>query len=76
MARHKNVNWDLPESASVGGGRKVSPPDVVYSALLMDIRDELVTLNRLLHCQRFQGIPDDLRAIRCNTTKKREPGKA
>jgi len=40
-------------------------------AVLMDIRDELKSLNRLLQCPNFSMIPKILRGIRQNTTKKR-----
>lgn len=41
----------------------------VDTALLMDIRDELQTLNKLLACRNFTGIPATLRAIQRNTKK-------
>lgn len=44
--------------------------DRVDTALLMDIRDELQTLNRLLACRNFVGIPASLRAIQRNTKKE------
>jgi hypothetical protein len=40
-------------------------------AVLMDIRDELQTLNRLLACPNFLGIPHTLTRIARNTTKKK-----
>lgn len=45
--------------------------DLVPIAVLMDIRRELQTLNRLLHCQNFLNIPSKLDRIRINTTKRR-----
>lgn len=44
--RHKNVQWNLPEQ----------PLDwtQVNSALLMDIRDELQALNRVIYCPNVQ----------------------
>jgi hypothetical protein len=39
----------------------------------MDIRAELQTLNRLLHCPNFTGIPQTLRSIRRSMpTRKRK----
>jgi hypothetical protein len=35
----------------------------IHAAILMDIRDELQSLNRLLHCQNFIGLPHDLRQL-------------
>lgn len=61
MARHKNVDWDLPEV--IGTWERVN------TAILLDIRDELKRLNNLLHCQNFIAIPRILKTIRSNTTK-------
>ena len=41
MARHKNVNWNLDDAECPGY-------DEVKTALLMDLRDELQQLNRVL----------------------------
>ena len=68
MARYKNAKWVLPGTDA---------PDFrldwesVKAALLMDIRDELQTLNRLLACDNFTGIPATLAAIKRNTTKRK-----
>lgn len=64
--RHKNVNWNL--------GSIVGSPswNQVQIALLMDIRDELQTLNRLLGCQNFIRIPRVLDSIAANTKPKRK----
>lgn len=62
MARHKDANWNLADHINAPGidagllRRQV--------ALLMDIRDELKSLNALLHCANFQQIPQVLRSIR------------
>ena len=45
MARHKNGDWQLPE-----GQVEWSQASV---AVLMDVRDELQELNRMLRCARF-----------------------
>jgi hypothetical protein len=56
MARHKNGDWNLHDP--------VKTWDEVHAAILMDIRDELRTLNRLLACPNFIEIPSILRGIR------------
>ena len=75
MARHANVQWKLPEGESDGHGTWTHDWDSVHAALLMDIRDELRTLNRLLACANFLSIPPTLHRIARNTTKrtKRKP---
>lgn len=57
--RHKNANWNLGQSNS--NGRFTF--DQIKVAVLMDIRDELQKLNRLLHCPNFVAIPRKLDAI-------------
>lgn len=42
MARHKNANWTINEKATSW--------EEVNTAVLMDIRDELQTLNRVMAC--------------------------
>lgn len=64
MARHKDIDWNLPQ--------KLETWDQLHAALLMDIRDELKELNALLHCPHFTRIPQELRAIRLNTTRRRK----
>lgn len=64
MARYPNANWSLPEL-------RCETWEQVNVAVLMDIRDELQKLNRLLHCSNFLEIPRILRTIRHNTTKRR-----
>jgi hypothetical protein len=58
--RHKDKKWSLPTDSD---GR-IGSWDHVKIAVLMDIRDELQTLNRLLGCPNFTGIPETLRQIR------------
>lgn len=65
MARHKNEDWILPENCSW---------DLVTAAVLMDLRDELQQLNRLLHCTHFVAVPTTLRTIARNTTKRKRKG--
>ena len=61
--RYKDENWSLVGTPSL---------DSAQVAVLMDIRDELKALNRLLSCPRFVAIPEELRIIRLNTTKRRK----
>lgn len=62
--RFKNRNWSL----SNGTGLPASWQHVEI-AVLMDIRDELQTLNRLLGCPNFTDVPTILREIRANMKK-------
>lgn len=73
MARHKDVNWDLPDGKPNPdkSGSNIHQWKSIQSALLMDLRDELKKLNALLHCPNFISIPQTLNDIRRNTTKKR-----
>lgn len=63
------MNWVLPEGTDSGNATTHSW-DTVKAALLMDIRDELQQMNRLLGCPRFLGIPRVLDAIRMNTRRR------
>jgi len=66
MARSRqNVEWEIPQ-------REHDVPSVESATLcvLMDIREELRTLNALLGCYNFTQIPAVLRSIRRNTTKR------
>ena len=65
MARHKDTDWNLPEG-------RIDSWDQAGIAVLMDIRDELQSLNALLHCQRFVGIPTTLASIRRAMPAKRK----
>lgn len=61
MARHKNSNWTLPDGPLEYAAASL--------AVLMDIRDELQTLNSVFRCRNFQDIPGILRTIRGNTSR-------
>ena len=73
MARHKDVNWLLPD--------RMECNEQVLMALLMDVRDELKSIGRqlnvtndrlrVLSCSNFLAIPHVLRSIRANTAKRR-----
>jgi hypothetical protein len=56
MARYKDTVWTLPENGN--------SYDSASLGVLMDIRDELKSLNRLLNCTNFIQIPMILRGIR------------
>lgn len=58
--RHKNAVWAIPDEPTW---------DQVKIALLMDIRDEIQILNRILNCHNFLRIPHVLDQIRRNTKK-------
>lgn len=47
MARHKNVDWNLPDKLEDWGQLR--------AALLMDIRDELQALRRIMECHNVRG---------------------
>lgn len=66
MARFRNVDWDIPAGDS---GRAPKTWEQVQVALLMDIRDELQTLNNVFRCPNALAIPKLLREIKRNTTK-------
>lgn len=63
--RKANIKWNL--NTNYDGTTAI---ETVQAAVLMDIRDELQKLNRLLHCSNFTDIPHILRTIRRNTAKK------
>jgi hypothetical protein len=64
--RKANVIWYVADENG-------QTPSVEHAqlAVLMDLRDELQKLNRLLHCQNFTNVPRYLREIRRNTTKRK-----
>jgi hypothetical protein len=68
--REKNSNWTTFQDST-----NTHWTDSYYlrshTALLMDIRDELQTLNRLLGCPNFTGIPHTLNHIMQNTKKRK-----
>lgn len=72
MARHKNTVWNLSEkpSRAQDGGEAYSY-NTIQTAVLMDIRDELQILNRVLRCPDFLRIPRHLEVIEQNTKKRK-----
>ena len=57
-----NADWDVWQNDD-----GLYSDDSVTRAILLDIRRELRTLNQLLHCPNFVGIPATLRGIAKNT---------
>lgn len=55
----RNLDFTLSATREDNGHRTWSH-DAMQVAVLMDIRDELQKLKRLLHCQHFQQIPRTL----------------
>jgi hypothetical protein len=70
MARFKDVEWNLQ-----GENGNIATWEGIQIAVLMDIRDELKSLNGLLRCQNFLQIPTILREIRRNTARPRRKPK-
>lgn len=73
--RQKNADWRVYDAKGVTYMGSYEAPKL---AVLMDIRDELQTLNRLLGCPNFTAVPTILREISAhsgstalNTKKKR-----
>lgn len=70
MAREKDANWEVTKGIS-----DTYTYEQAQLCVLMDIRDELKRLNKLLHCHNFVSIPQVLKGIRRNTTKKKRKKK-
>lgn len=68
MGRFRNCNWNTPTPE---GSTNVSN-DEVKIALLMDIRDRLDRVLRVLECGNARDIPNILRRISRNTAKPRK----
>lgn len=58
MARHKDMDWTLPEGVRSPTGRNTHSWESIHAALLMDLRDELKELNRTLGCYRVRRMID------------------
>lgn len=69
MARHKDMNWCLPDGTKNPDGGSTHQWESIRTALLMDIRDELKAINRVLNCSNFLTLPKVLADIKRNTTK-------
>lgn len=68
--RKKNKAWIIKQNA-----RGNYATETAQLAVLMDIRAELQSLNRLLNCGNFLKIPRHLRRIAINTTKRKRATK-
>jgi hypothetical protein len=62
-----NRDWNLADEKG-----NITTWEKVGIAVLLDIRQELRTLNGILKCPNFLAIPRKLEAIRRNTVKKRK----
>lgn len=65
--RRKDVNWYVADES---GTAYSEMREGCTLAVLMDLRDELKKLNNIFHCPNALQIPDLLRAIKKNTTKR------
>lgn len=65
--RKKNSIWYVADESG-----KTLTWDEAQLAVLMDIRDELQAMNRVLRCPNFQHIPAKLDRIGRNTAKPRK----
>lgn len=61
--RHYGASWTVDEIRDAKGEVSLSPGQLQL-LLLQEIRDELQSLNRLLHCPNFIAIPAKLDAIK------------
>jgi len=65
MARLKNQQWSIATDSK----GDITVIESAILAVLMDLRDEMQALNRLLHCPNFVDIPHKLeRIVRKRTT--------
>ncbi len=71
MARLKGLDWKLSDGVRNSEGGITYPNGTAELALLMDIRDELQAVRRILECPRFQRIPGTVLRIATNTQKVR-----
>ena len=66
------AGWDWTIEKSPGGGYTY---DAVTASVLMDIRDELLALRRIVSCNNFLSVPSKLDRIMENTRRKEKPRK-
>lgn len=62
----KEKGWEWTISPGIGGNYSYESAQL---AVLMDIRDEMEKMNRLLHCHNAVDIPNILRRIDKNTKR-------
>jgi hypothetical protein len=63
MARHKDVEWNLPDGKPNASGGNTHSWEAITAAVLMDIRDELKQLNNTMNCHNTRSIPQTLKRI-------------
>lgn len=73
MSRFRNIDWVIKQAP----GRPDSASDVHEAtlAVLMDIREELQAMRRVLQCSNTTAIPHTLNQIEKNTRKKKRAKK-
>lgn len=69
--KFKDTEWTCE-----GPNGRILSWEAAQTSVLMDLRDELKQLNRLLNCGNFLDIPNILRRIERNTRKRRYVRKA
>jgi hypothetical protein len=65
MPREKDTNWSIDRSSN--GNYDMTS---AHLAVLMDIRDELKSINSVLHCRNFLDLPFAIRKIDRRLAKK------
>lgn len=65
----RNSDFSVTQTDHLDGSRTLEY-GAMQVCLLTDIREELLTLNRLLGCARFLGIPTQLAEIAAHTKKR------
>jgi hypothetical protein len=66
--RRKNMNWFVADDRG-NTYQSTTGLDGRSLAVLMDIRDELLRLNKLLYCSSFLAVPQKLERIARNTSR-------
>ena len=66
--RFRNVQWEVPTN----GEGQVETWEGARLSVLMDIRDELRDLNRIIGCNNCVGIPKTLRSLLYQTKQLRK----
>lgn len=72
MARHRDRDWDLGGTEGPKGKSQGVSDGHMIAAVLMDIRQELHTLNERLGCPNFIRIPAVLDGIRRKLPARRK----
>ena len=66
--KYRNSDWTLNEGTD---GKSVINATEASLSVLMDIRDELKSLNRVIGCRNFMNIPATLRSIQKSVSKRK-----